>query len=256
MDRNERLIENVRKYPCLWKSDTPEYKNYQLKETSWREVIKACDLPDVKEGRNLWKILRDGHRQALTRTKASTGQAGSTRNKWKYELQMEFLVPTMTMRSQQTNTRSLDKDDNQKSHDDISIEEEIIIENDIKSEDIKIEYVQNGEEQIEDCDKPIQEQKRREKRSADNDVMRKQIIESSSSNTSCENSALEKFFSSMFYTTSGLPDELQLRVQRQVFNAVMEAKEEHLMGQAIYTSPGPSQYLPSNHHQSDQFIQY
>lgn len=42
----EKLIESVRKYPCLWKIDSQEYKLNDLKEAAWQEVVKECDLKD------------------------------------------------------------------------------------------------------------------------------------------------------------------------------------------------------------------
>lgn len=42
----EQLIENVRKYPCLWKVDTEEYKNNEIKEAAWRNIIIDCDISD------------------------------------------------------------------------------------------------------------------------------------------------------------------------------------------------------------------
>lgn len=72
------------------------------------------------------------------------------------------------------------------------------------------------------------EQKRREKRHEERDVLQKQIIEKNCQNEN-KNTAMEKFILSMCDTTSQLPDYLQLRIQRQIFYIVMDAKEQHLM---------------------------
>ncbi|CAB3249543.1 unnamed protein product [Arctia plantaginis] len=40
----ERLIETVRKYPCLWKLDSEEYKLNDFKEAAWIEVAKEWNL--------------------------------------------------------------------------------------------------------------------------------------------------------------------------------------------------------------------
>lgn len=42
----EQLIESVRKYPCLWKVDTEDYKNNEIKEAAWRKVVAECDITD------------------------------------------------------------------------------------------------------------------------------------------------------------------------------------------------------------------
>lgn len=42
----EHLIESVRKYPLLWNSDVPEYKNNGLREAAWIKVTEECNLLD------------------------------------------------------------------------------------------------------------------------------------------------------------------------------------------------------------------
>ncbi|KAL4702995.1 hypothetical protein ACJJTC_008773 [Scirpophaga incertulas] len=100
----EHLIESVCKYPCLWKVDSRDYKDNELKEAVWREVIKDCDLPNIIEAKSLWKKLRDGHRQATgTRKKTTSGQVSNNTPTWKYEDQMSFLLPNMRNRPVYTN---------------------------------------------------------------------------------------------------------------------------------------------------------
>ncbi|CAF4947175.1 unnamed protein product [Pieris macdunnoughi] len=71
-------------------------------------------------------------------------------------------------------------------------------------------------------------------------------MENASYQSKNETSAMEKFFLSMCDTTCQLPEYLQMRIQRQIFNIVMEAKEQHLMrsnysdnspGCSVYNSP-------------------
>lgn len=44
----EHFIESVRKYPCLWATNSEAYKLNELKDAAWKNVIKECDLPDSK----------------------------------------------------------------------------------------------------------------------------------------------------------------------------------------------------------------
>lgn len=83
-----------------------------------------------------------------------------------------------------------------------------------------------------------QDVKRREKRAVERDKLRKQILESNYKNVSSSNKGMEKFFISMCDTTCELPEHLQMRIQRQLFNIVMEAREQHLMQTPSYPSPG------------------
>ena len=48
--------------------------------------------------------------------------------------------------------------------------------------------------------------------------------------------ALESFFASMCDMTSSLPEYMQMRVERKIFDVVMEAREEHLQNQSYFGS--------------------
>lgn len=48
--------------------------------------------------------------------------------------------------------------------------------------------------------------------------------------------ALDSFFASMCEMTSALPEYIQMRVERKIFDVVMEAREEHLQNQAYFGS--------------------
>lgn len=38
------FIETVRKYPCLWNTTAIEYRDQELKDAAWAEVMKETDL--------------------------------------------------------------------------------------------------------------------------------------------------------------------------------------------------------------------
>lgn len=189
----------------------------------------------------MWRKLRDGHRQAISRKKTTTGQAANSKNLWKYEKFMEFLLPTMQNRSRSTNVNTQDSNEQ---------ESDIIQQNENPSES-------GQHEMVDDCVPPKKkpnltsliekEQKRREIRSAERDSLRRQILCNASKNTNnVESTALGNFFMSMLQTTSVLPENLQLRVQRQVFNIVMEAKEEDIVTRPhSIASTGSSLSAPS-----------
>ncbi|KAI5631269.1 alcohol dehydrogenase transcription factor myb/SANT-like domain-containing protein [Phthorimaea operculella] len=44
----EHLIESVRKYPCLWNTTAIEYRDQELKDAAWAEVMKETDLSSGK----------------------------------------------------------------------------------------------------------------------------------------------------------------------------------------------------------------
>ncbi|CAH2097457.1 unnamed protein product [Euphydryas editha] len=217
----EQLIESVRKYPCLWKIDCKEYKLNDLKDAAWKEVLKECDLKDGKEARALWKKLRDGHRQALAKKKNVTGQAATSKYKWKYEQHMEFLLPSMQNRPRSTNVIIEEHSSgdstiqNEESVNDSVVEQIYVDVNPPKKKATLVSLLET-------------EQRRRQDRSIERDTLRKQILLSSAAKPE---TALEKFFNSMLLTTQTLSERLQIKVQREIFNIVMEAKEEHLASQ-------------------------
>lgn len=168
----------------------------------------------------MWRKLRDGHRQAISKKK--TGQAANSKKLWKYEKIMEFLLPTMQNRSRSRNVHMEDSNEQESDvtqHNENSDNEQHKTVDDFVPPKKKLNLISLMEK----------EQKRRELRSGERDSLRRQILCNTPKNTSnIENTALGNFFMSMLQTTNDLSETLQLRVQRQLFNIVMEAKEEDI----------------------------
>lgn len=38
------MIDTVRRYPCLWNTTAIEYRDQELKDAAWAEVMKETDL--------------------------------------------------------------------------------------------------------------------------------------------------------------------------------------------------------------------
>ncbi|CAK1586581.1 unnamed protein product [Parnassius mnemosyne] len=98
----EHFIETVRKYPCLWNTTAIEYRDQELKDAAWTEVMKETDLSSVKEVKLKWKKLRDSYRDALKRQSEMLAKDPSNPAKknypWKYMGLMQFLQPHMSIR--------------------------------------------------------------------------------------------------------------------------------------------------------------
>ncbi|CAG9565101.1 unnamed protein product [Danaus chrysippus] len=98
----EHFIETVRKYPCLWNTAAIEYRDQELKDAAWAEVMKETDLSSVKEVKLKWKKLRDSYRDALKRQNDMLAKDPSNSTKknypWKYMGLMQFLQPHMSVR--------------------------------------------------------------------------------------------------------------------------------------------------------------
>lgn len=134
---------------------------------------------------------------------------------------MEFLLPSMQNRPRSTNViieehSSRDStNQNEESVNDSVVEQIYVDVNPPKKKATLVSLLET-------------EQRRRQERSIERDTLRKQILLSSAAKPE---TALEKFFNSMLLTTQTLSERLQLKVQREIFNIVMEAKEEHLASQ-------------------------
>ncbi|XP_075980632.1 uncharacterized protein LOC142979541 [Anticarsia gemmatalis] len=98
----EHFIETVRKYPCLWNTTAIEYRDQELKDAAWAEVMKETDLSSVKEVKLKWKKLRDSYRDALKRQSdmqaKEPGNPAKKNYPWKYTGLMQFLQPYMSNR--------------------------------------------------------------------------------------------------------------------------------------------------------------
>lgn len=186
----------------------------------------------ARKARAHWKRLRDCHRQAITRNKSQD-------KKWKYEDAMSFIVPFIgaRLKSKQqpievSGDSNNDEDDEveyleydtEDNQNDSNLDIEIIKTETRNSIDDNISFVSNNKRKGSDLHSPEK-------------LMRFDVVDESLDNDhddtvnsthNVSNRALEKFFSSMFETTSSLPERLQVKVQRRVFNAVMEAQEEYL----------------------------
>ena len=91
----EQLIEEVRKYPCLWNKSKEEYRNQNVRDNAWESIAIFLAVEVLKYE---WKKLQDCHRQAMLRRKTKSGDAARKIKPWKYEALMSFLLSDLTAR--------------------------------------------------------------------------------------------------------------------------------------------------------------
>ena len=48
MEDDEKLIEAVRSFPCLWQTSSKSYKNMRVRENAWKEVAKQVSSKSSK----------------------------------------------------------------------------------------------------------------------------------------------------------------------------------------------------------------
>ncbi|XP_062512382.1 transcription factor Adf-1-like [Corticium candelabrum] len=100
----EKLIESVRKYGCLWQVKSREYKDLRLKENSWKEVSEETGLP-AADCQKVWKRLRDKFVREEKKTKSMrSGDSGPLYSSlWEYFEVLSFLLDTIKHRQTVTN---------------------------------------------------------------------------------------------------------------------------------------------------------
>ncbi|KAJ8717381.1 hypothetical protein PYW08_005780 [Mythimna loreyi] len=218
----ERIfIECVKQHPCLWQTDCADYKISEKKEKAWKKVIEESEVSEngiktVKEAKYFWKKLRDILRQSLYKQRRVAGT-----KKWKHQEHMEFLLPYLksidTGRNPILNSEILLKDDVENdSPDDTS-------DSTTPKQPRKMENIFVNSLSREDSDSSVVDR---------NQFPDRRVVGASDS----QRPALESFFSSMCEMTSTLPEYIQMRIERKIFDVVMEAREEHLQNKSYFGS--------------------
>ena len=57
MDREEKLVEAIREYTCLWKVNAKEYKDAIAKENAWKEVARKVSKILPKQTREELSVI-------------------------------------------------------------------------------------------------------------------------------------------------------------------------------------------------------
>ncbi|CAF4875030.1 unnamed protein product [Pieris macdunnoughi] len=110
---DEQLIELVKKYSVLYDMRLPQYKDHTVRNNAWEEIAEQMNT-NVEEVKNKWSKLRNCFTNALKRRHKKSGQAAAKAVPWKFEKQMEFLLPYVEGRSTFTNlSKSNDGDSTQ-----------------------------------------------------------------------------------------------------------------------------------------------
>nr|XP_036219037.1 uncharacterized protein LOC118680984 [Bactrocera oleae] len=90
MDLNEKLIEEIRKYECIYNLSSPDYKNVFKKTQIWEEVAKIVNLPE-ENCRKRWKGLRDTYKKRKRAQRLASGSGAPIPCKtWKYMNTLSF----------------------------------------------------------------------------------------------------------------------------------------------------------------------
>ncbi|KAI5638606.1 alcohol dehydrogenase transcription factor myb/SANT-like domain-containing protein [Phthorimaea operculella] len=210
----ERLIRLVRRHPCLWDVNHLDYRDPRPKDEAWELVAKECGMKNGFEAKFNWKKLRDSHREALRRRRIKP----TVSKPWKYEEQMKFILGDHSDMS--AGTIDIEFRDTYN-------EEETFVQEVNMVYDDTVESPYSSPSHIEaDSKADIQNHVQRVQQDELRDVDQRDVDASMTSQQ--QQDALSTLFDSLCQKTRVLPKYLQLRVQREVFEAVLRAEEEAL----------------------------
>ncbi|XP_034945897.1 transcription factor Adf-1-like [Chelonus insularis] len=107
---DELLISLVRSYEHLWDKNNENYKDHQMKETSWSEIASAMDMTS-HNCQSRWKRLRGYFSKERKKRgdEARSGSKGEVRKPWPLYKVINFLEETMHRR--RTYSSFKEKDD-------------------------------------------------------------------------------------------------------------------------------------------------
>ncbi|ROT69306.1 hypothetical protein C7M84_012500 [Penaeus vannamei] len=231
MSSIEELIEAVRRESVLYDTGHPDYAKGSLKDEIWAQIASALQYKDGAVAKDTWLKIRNCHRDALRRQKKLKGRTGSRAaaiKPWKYQQQMEFLIPYMAI---STNVSDAD------------IDALGITEGDNRSEDptaIPCEYlfpsIEMKKRKIVDIRKERTDISVLFKQSLENRerTSRERLLEGKETHGRLEEGdPLYYFFMSMYTTTAKMPPASQHMIKREVFRIVSDA-EEALLAMPLY----------------------
>ncbi|RVE49738.1 hypothetical protein evm_005608 [Chilo suppressalis] len=240
------FIECVRQYPCLWDTTHSSYKQLDVKDAAWKEIIKKTKIENVTLAKTKWKNLRDTHREKLKKIYRTKSRQSQKKIKpWKYMTQMEFLLPYMSSTERYSNVSleiSKSLEETASAAEDSGDSDSLVKTNPKKIK--TVEMVPDNENMLSIFLKEMQ--KNREYRTAQRDELSKVLTSSSDS--------LKAFFDSMYQSTKQMPECYQREIKRNLFQSVMNAEENientkysypgNFSNQAKYSSEHASTYSP------------
>ncbi|KAF5292697.1 hypothetical protein FQA39_LY13909 [Lamprigera yunnana] len=171
----------------------------KYKNEIWDKITVDLNYSNGQTVKDLWRKLRDCHRDALRQQKKfKSGDKAKKVKVWTYQKQIEFLVPHMANSNTSGSVESSQQDETENLSDNETIhspsgETPADEQNEDASEEVDAENVQESSRQ--------REEERKQK-------------------TDEKPDSLYQFFLSMYHDTKEMPHISQLRTKRKLFEAV------------------------------------
>lgn len=187
----------------------------------------------MKKAKKLWKQLQDIYTQRLNINESTTEQDAGTENNFEM---MEFLIPYMDRSSSDTTLLNVSPINTAECME--NVERTINLEVNENDEEQQISNASRNKRKRYDKMTELL-QKKIEEKSLEIDVIDKMIKKRSSEINLIREELLNKerkkymkiFFKSMYEMSVNLPESLQIKIEHQLFNSVMEAREKTLQEQ-------------------------
>ncbi|CAG9771539.1 unnamed protein product [Ceutorhynchus assimilis] len=139
---HEQLIELVSRHTILYDTNDPNYLKSKLKDELWNDIGKEVKLKSGNEAKTLWLKLLNCHRDALRRQKKflRSGASAVAIKQWKYQKQMQFLVPYMPNRPREGNLEKDSEDGDRQQGESAAVPETEIFESEAETSDNRQDY--------------------------------------------------------------------------------------------------------------------
>lgn len=220
----DTLIELVRTQRMLYDVNHADFLNIKLKDNIWTRIAATLNFDSGKklfsqyffslhfsigkEVKNMWSKLRNCHRDAIRRRNRGL----STKKVWRYQKQMDFLLPFMTSGGQPQKSTSI-LDDEQESDEDFKETkvEEIFIDDSVTAQSAALDQSIKMDDSL------------------DSDILQTATnIKPNKHKEISQNDHLYHFFMAMYKITRNLPLRQQINVRNQIYQTVSTAETELL----------------------------
>ncbi|XP_076063377.1 uncharacterized protein LOC143038248 [Oratosquilla oratoria] len=235
----EKLIEAVRQQRVLYDTNHPKYMKGAYKDEIWSDIAHTLQFKDGAAAKEAWLKIRNCHRDALRRQKKLKCTSESRTvivKQWKYQQQMEFLIPFMTNRETSSYVAWSDNGSQLTVEGEISSDEEMnappttASRENLTSGDVLPDFdAADDGEAIADpsaYSKDIKRKKLSDTRKKKIDLLKEKLGPQGTD-------PLYNFFMAMYGTTAKMEPASQLMIKREVFRIVSDA-EETLLGMSPY----------------------
>ncbi|XP_045491267.1 uncharacterized protein LOC123704468 [Colias croceus] len=227
---NEELLINlVQGYKELYDLQDPHYDDQQRRDNIWKEIGDIMK-ESATACRERWRRVRDNYRRAKKLRKTKSGQAATNMKKPKYEDLLSFLIPYISNEDETFSNFPLNNVSQDSSNEDNSLlDDNHSRDSPGSSAGTSQSTIRNRPGSSEDISpRPY----KRNSKSLDTPPqlspthsLLQEYLEKKYRAQKNESHKIVDFFKNLGETVSNFPEDVQIRVKREVFKIVTDAEE-------------------------------